>query len=44
MFDRLKDWRRAVTRYDRCLKVFLSAVAPAATVTFWLGRENESCP
>ena len=26
----------AVTRYDRCPKVFLSAVALAATVLFWL--------
>ncbi|MDW4551619.1 IS5/IS1182 family transposase, partial [Defluviimonas sp. D31] len=24
------------TRYDRCPKVFLSAVALAATVMFWL--------
>ena len=36
MFGRLKDWRRVATRYDRCPKVFLSAVAPAATVMFWL--------
>jgi transposase len=36
MFGRLKDWRRVATRYDRCLKVFLSAVALAATVMFWL--------
>ena len=34
MFGRLKDWRRVATRYDRCPKVFLSAVALAATVTF----------
>lgn len=27
MFARLKDWRRIATRYDRCPKVFLSAVA-----------------
>ena len=32
MFGRLKDWRRVVTRYDRCPKVFLSAIALAATV------------
>jgi hypothetical protein len=32
MFGRLKDWRRGVTRYDRCLKVFLSAIAFAALV------------
>ena len=36
MFGRLKDWRRIATRYDRCPKVFLSVVALAATVMFWL--------
>jgi transposase len=36
MFGRLKHWRRVATRYDRCAKTFLSAVALAATVTFWL--------
>ncbi|MBR9653587.1 IS5 family transposase [Thalassovita aquimarina] len=36
MFGRLKDWRRVATRYDRCPEVFLSAVALAATVIFWL--------
>ncbi|MFV0291883.1 MAG: transposase, partial [Paracoccus sp. (in: a-proteobacteria)] len=36
MFARLKDWRRVATRCDRCPKVFLSAVALAATVIFWL--------
>jgi transposase len=36
MFDRLKDWRRVATRYDRCAKTFLSAVALAANVMFWL--------
>ena len=36
LFARLKDWRRIATRYDRCPKVFLSAVALAATVIFWL--------
>ena len=36
MFGRLKDWRRVATRYDRCPKVFLSAVALAATVMFGL--------
>ena len=34
MFGRLKDWRRIATRYDRCPKVFLSAVALAATGLF----------
>ena len=37
MFGRLKDWRRVATRYDRCPNVFLSAVALAATIMFWLG-------
>ena len=36
MFGRLKDWRRVATRYDRCPKVFLSAVILAATAMFWL--------
>jgi transposase len=36
MFGKLKDWRRVATRYDRCPKVFLSAIALAATVLFWL--------
>lgn len=36
MFGRLKNWRRVATRYDRCPKVFLSAIALAATVIFWL--------
>jgi transposase len=36
MFGRLKDWRRVATRYDRCPTVFLSAIALAATVMFWL--------
>ena len=36
MFGRLKDWRRVATRYDRCPKVFLSAIALAATVLYWL--------
>lgn len=35
-FGRLKDWRRVATRYDRCPEVFLSAIALAATVMFWL--------
>ena len=36
MFGRLKDWRRVATRYDRCPKVFLCAIALAAIVMFWL--------
>ncbi|WP_268870857.1 IS5 family transposase [Actibacterium mucosum] len=34
MFGRPKDWRRVATRYDRCPKVFLSAIAPAAFVVY----------
>jgi transposase len=36
MYGSLKDWRRIATRYDRCPTVFLSAVALAVTVMFWL--------
>ena len=36
MFGKLKDWGRVSTRYDRCPKVFLSAIALAATVIFRL--------
>ncbi len=36
MFGRLKDWRRMATRYDRCPKVFFSAIALAALVTYWM--------
>ncbi len=36
VFGRLKDWRRVATRYDRNPKVFLSAIALASVVMFWL--------
>ncbi len=36
MFGRLKDWRRVATRYNRCPKVFLSAIALEALVIYWL--------
>lgn len=36
MFGKLKDWRHLATRYDRCPKVFLSAIALAAIVTYCL--------
>ena len=36
VFGRLKDWRRVATCCDRCPKVFLSAIALAETVLFWL--------
>ena len=36
MFGRLKDWRRVATRYDRNPVIFLSAIALAAIVIFWI--------
>lgn len=36
MFGRLKDWRGVATRNDRCPKVFMSAIALAATNIYWL--------
>ena len=36
MFGRLKYWRRVSTRYDRCPKVFLSAITLPTTIIFWL--------
>jgi transposase len=36
MFCRIKDWRRVATRYDRNLKTFISTIAIAATVIWWL--------
>lgn len=36
MFARLKDWGRIAARYDRCPILFLSAVALAAKVIYWL--------
>jgi len=35
-FCRLKDFRRIHTRYDKLAANFLSAVALATTVAFWL--------
>ena len=35
-FCRLKDFRRVATRYDKLADNFLSAVALAALLTFWL--------
>ncbi|WP_367180185.1 transposase [uncultured Tateyamaria sp.] len=35
-FAHIKDWRRVATRYDRCPKVFLSAIALVAIVIYWL--------
>jgi transposase len=35
-FARLKDWRGIATRCTRCGDLFLSAIALAAAVIFWL--------
>ena len=36
LFTRLKDWRRIATRYDRCGDLFISAIALAAAVIWWM--------
>tara|TARA_R110002049_G_scaffold285335_2_gene466172 strand:+ start:3579 stop:4001 length:423 start_codon:yes stop_codon:yes gene_type:complete len=36
MYGRVKDWHRVATEYDRCPRVFCSAIALAAIVMFWL--------
>jgi transposase len=36
MFCRLKDWRRIATRFDRNVQNFMSAIALAAAVIWWL--------
>lgn len=36
MFCRLKDFRRIATRYDKLARNYLSAVALAAAIAFWL--------
>ena len=36
MFGRLKDWRRIVTRNDRCGALYFAAKTIAAIVMFWL--------
>jgi transposase len=38
MFGRLKDWRRIHTRYDRCAHAFMSTIALAAAVIFWINQ------
>lgn len=40
MFGRLQDRRRIATRCDRCGHTFISAIALAATVLFWLPRNE----
>ena len=34
--NRIRDWRRVATRYDCCPKAFLSAIALAAVIIYWL--------
>lgn len=36
MFNRLKDFRRIATRYDRLARNFLAAVCLTATICYWL--------
>lgn len=36
MFRRLRDWRRVATCDNRCPETYLSAIALAAAVLFWL--------
>ena len=36
MFNRLKQFRRIATRYDKCANSFLSAVCLVALIYFWL--------
>lgn len=38
MFGKLKDWRHIHTGYDRCAHIFISAIAIAATVIFWINQ------
>lgn len=38
MFGSIRDWRRIHTRYDRCAHAFMSAIALAASVIFWINR------
>ncbi len=35
LFSRQKDWQCIATRYDRCARIFRSAILLAATVLFW---------
>lgn len=44
MFGRLNDWRRVATRYDKCPKVLLSAVALTATALFLAMRPEPRIP
>lgn len=35
VFNRLKDWRRIATRYDRCADLFFAAITLAAIIIWW---------
>ena len=35
-FNRLKDWRRIATRYDRCADIFFAAITIATIVIWWI--------
>jgi transposase len=37
-FGKLKDWRRILSRYDRCAHTFMSAISIAATLIIWLNQ------
>jgi len=36
LLGKLKGWRRIGTRYDWCARTFMSAIAIAAAVRFWI--------
>ena len=36
MFDKIKDWRRIHTGYDRCADAFMSGISNTAFVIFWI--------
>lgn len=38
MFGKLKDWRRILSRYDRCAHTFFSAICIAASFIFYLNQ------
>jgi transposase len=35
LFNRLKDWRRIATRYDKLTRNFLATVQFAAAIIWW---------
>jgi transposase len=36
MFGRLKDWRRAATRYDKLARNFMATLCLAAILCYWI--------